>query len=213
MGAKRAERPEEGAPGVREDRGGSAPSQAQPHKKVFKLAVPCTSAPALGTSRSYVERGSAPSLVGRSGPYRNIAPQRAGQPSQEVRNWPISIDADAKRLPTCRGPEAQERQGAPGPPVVGSPRTVSPAIANGDSGPRTPDRCIGVPLHPAARATRTTRGAGETRAGAPGRRLGLARLRCPSRRGPGSRERRRQGRVPPCRSGGRASGRDRRVGR
>jgi hypothetical protein len=137
----------------------------------------------------------------------------AGQPSQEVRNWPISIDADAKRLPTCRGPEAQERQGAPGPPVVGSPRTVSPAIANGDSGPRTPDRCIGVPLHPAARATRTTRGARETRAGAPGRRLGLARLRCPSRRGPGSRERRRQGRVPPCRSGGRASGRDRRVGR
>lgn len=43
-GPRRAERPEEGAPGVREDRGGSAPSQAQPHKKVFKLAVPCTSA-------------------------------------------------------------------------------------------------------------------------------------------------------------------------
>jgi len=134
----------------------------------------------------------------------------AGQPAQEVRNWPSSIDADVKRLPTCRGPEAQERQGAPGPPVVGSPRTVSPAIANGDSGRRMPDRCIGVPLHPAARTTREAR---ETCAGAPRRRLSLVRLRCSSRRGPGSRERRRQGLVPPCRSGGRASGRDRRVGR
>ena len=188
-----------------------APRHKRNHTRKCSDWLSVHQCPVLGTSRSYVERGSAPSLVGRSGHYRNIAPQAgpANRPKRSATGRAPSTPT-SKRLPTCRGPEAQERQGAPGPPVVGSPRTVSPAIANGDSGRRMPDRCIGVPLHPAARTTREAR---ETCAGAPRRRLSLVRLRCSSRRGPGSRERRRQGLVPPCRSGGRASGRDRRVGR
>jgi hypothetical protein len=179
--------------------------------------------PVLGTSRSYVERGSEPSLVGRSGHYRNIAPQRGmgnggpgnggpggGQPGRRM-----ATGRSASTLPSKGSRPALDRKprnvkGLPDPQWSGAQ-----GQSHGRSLTGTPAGAC-VPLHRRAARSggevpRTTREAGR-RAGA-WRRGPASRLRCPSRRGPGSRARRRQGRVPPYRSGGRASGRDRDVGR
>jgi hypothetical protein len=119
---RRAERPEEGAPGVREDRGGSAPSQAPPLREIGVLRFSaCDRAPRTG--KGYRPNGPIRSLLSAMHHYNGITtapPARRGDRRRQHRRAP------------AHGPGTQKPEGAPGPPVVGSPGSVWRGTSVGD---------------------------------------------------------------------------------